>query len=305
MTVHLDWIESLVGVVDQQGFFRAGLVLGRSQSRVSTQVQNLERELGSKLIDRTTRPVTLTAAGEVFIGRARDILREVQAARAEIAALGGAAYGTVRIAVPPSIAGLVLPGLLDRFRRSAPNVLVEVVEGATGTLAAQLLQHVAVLALVPRPYVESVPEIEYVPLWREALYLLVAPTHRLADRQEASIRELNGETVITPGSGDGAQGISPEVAPFLADVVPAATRRVASPNTLASLVRVGLGVGVMSRLGLDLTGVEGIRIIRITEPQVMREIVLARRKDLKPTPARVEFERFLRSAPVPHGAEPV
>ena len=75
--MELDWLETFLAVVDRGGFTAASTHVHRSQSRVSAHIAALERELGTRLIDRTRRPATLTAAGRIFAGHARDIIAEV------------------------------------------------------------------------------------------------------------------------------------------------------------------------------------------------------------------------------------
>ena len=301
--MHLDWLTSFVSVAEHRAFLAAAQDLGRAQSRVSEHVAKLEVELGIVLIDRAVRPVRLTVAGEIFLGRAKDVLATLDSARGEMSALRGTTYGTARLACMSSFAGAFVSQLIDRFGKAERNIEVRVMEGPTATLPELLLRHEVDLAIVPLPYVANVPELQWDSLWSEPLRLLVAPTHRLATSDEVSLRELAGESVVTPGSGDGARGLSPEVAALIgdADVRVGAGRRVASPHTLVSMVRSGLGVGVLSESAVRLTGTEGVTVVSLAEASAVRHTVLARARDRRTGEAVQRLSEFIAAAKPPEG----
>lgn len=302
--MHLDWIRAFVVVAERGSFLRAAQSLGRAQSRVSEQIAKLEADLGVVLIDRAVRPVRLTVAGEVFLGHAKDVLATLDTARAEALALRGSTYGTVRLACISSVAGAFVPRLIDRFSRLEHNIDVQVLEGPTSTLPDMLDRRDADLAIVPLAYVRNDPELQWVSLWDEPMRLLVHPTHRLADSAAVPLAELADESVVTPGSGDGARGLSPEVAALFADagIRVAAARRVASPHTLVSMVRSGLGVGVLSELAIRLTGSDGVRVLAIADPSAVRHMVLARRRDGRTSLAVQRLSDFVTAYTPPDGA---
>ena len=301
--VHLDWLTSFVSVAEHRAFLAAAQDLGRAQSRVSEHVAKLEVELGIVLVDRAVRPVRLTVAGEIFLGRAKDVLATLDSARREMSALRGTTYGTVRLACMSSFAGAFVSQLIDRFGRAEHNIEVRVMEGPTATLPELLLRHEVDLAIVPLPYLANIPELQWDSLWKEPLRLLVAPAHRLAHSDEVSVRELEGEAVVTPGSGDGARGLSPEVAALMgaAGVRVGAGRRVASPHTLVSMVRSGLGVGVLSESAVRLTGTEGVTVVSLAEPSAVRHTVLARARDRRSGDAVQRLVEFIVAAKPPEG----
>lgn len=302
--VHTDWIKAYVTVAEKGGFLQAARALGRAQSRISEQVARLEADLGVVLIDRAVRPVRLTIAGEVFLGRAYDVLATIDSARAEATALSGSTYGTVRLACMSSVAGAFVPRLIDRFSRVEHNIDVQVLEGPTDTLTEMLHRREADLAIAPLAYVRNDPDLRSIDLWDEPLRLLIHPTHRLADSPTASLADLAGETVVTPGSGDGARGISPEVAALLsaAGVRVGGARRVASPHTLVAMVRSGLGIGVLSELAVGLTGSEGVVLRSFTEPEAVRRTVLTWVRDRRKNMAAQRLTRFIADHRPPSGA---
>jgi DNA-binding transcriptional LysR family regulator len=174
-------------------------------------------------------------------------------------------------------------------------VAVEVVEVPTASLADQLFTGSADLALISLAHIERHPELRWTELWRESLIVLVHPDHRLAARGHVAIAELDGEEIITPGDGSGAGGISPDVEHLLqaARVRPSSSRLVASPSTLAAMVRANLGVGVMSALGVALVGQDGLVALPVLDEHAKRRVVVARLRNLKPSAAVLELEQFI------------
>ncbi|AKS36501.1 LysR family transcriptional regulator [Mycolicibacterium goodii] len=301
--MHLDWLTSFLAVARHRSFLAAAQQLGRVQSRVSEHVAKLERELGVVLVDRAVRPVRLTVAGEIFLGRAKDVLATLDSARAEMAALRGTTYGTVRLACMSSAAGEFASRLIDRFGKVEHNIDVQVLEGPTSTLPEMLQRHEADLAILPQAYVANFPELQSVSLWDEPLRVLVPPAHRLASMCSVPLGELAGEAVVTPGSGDGARGLSPEIAAMFAaaDVQVGAGRRVASPHTLVSMVRSGLGVGVLSELAVRLTGADGVVVLPFEDSSAVRHTVLAWPRERRNAEAVQRFSDFVVSAKLPDG----
>ncbi|MEM1132289.1 MAG: LysR substrate-binding domain-containing protein [Pseudomonadota bacterium] len=117
-------LRAFVTVADCGNFTTAARRLGRGQSAISLQVKRLEGQLGVELLDRRTRQIGLTPAGESLIDRARHLLalhRELiaDAAQHEVS-------GTVRLGVPEDFATTHLPSLLAEFVRAYPRVSLEV-----------------------------------------------------------------------------------------------------------------------------------------------------------------------------------
>jgi len=119
----MDVLRTLAVAMDLGGFGKAAERLGRSQSAVSLQMRKLETRVGRPLFRRQGRSLGLTDAGDVVLGYARRILELNDQAVA--AARGIAVGGSVRFGVPQDFGDTWLPGVLARFGRSHPSVLIE------------------------------------------------------------------------------------------------------------------------------------------------------------------------------------
>ncbi|TCO61041.1 LysR family transcriptional regulator [Actinocrispum wychmicini] len=124
--LQLDDVAVFVRVVDTGGFTAAADTLHLPKSTVSRRVARLERRLGTRLLNRTTRAVTPTEAGRSFYARASAALAELHDAASAAFDEREIPRGTVRLGAPPDVGAEVLPALLARFVEQHPQVRVEV-----------------------------------------------------------------------------------------------------------------------------------------------------------------------------------
>jgi DNA-binding transcriptional LysR family regulator len=113
-------------VVDSGSFSGAAEWLDISVAMVSKHVMSIERRLGVRLLNRTSRSLSLTDPGSVYFERCRSILDDLQATELELGSQSGIPHGTLRITAPNLAAGRWLADLLAEFRHRYPQVLVEV-----------------------------------------------------------------------------------------------------------------------------------------------------------------------------------
>lgn len=125
MTGHFDLaaLGMLVAVAETGGFTAAGARLGRTQSAVSVRIQDLETQLGHKLLERSRRGVVPTDAGERLIAHARRLLAIEREALAELG--GDSASGRLRIGIPDDYMDAYLRPLIARFAAEHPKVELE------------------------------------------------------------------------------------------------------------------------------------------------------------------------------------
>lgn len=124
MDVHAA-MKTFVAVAEQNGFAPAARVLGLSTSAVSRHVQELEQEVGAQLLLRTTRRLSLTEAGELYLPRARAALRQIGELHEEIASLSATPRGRLRVTASPGFGDYLLAPLMARFALAYPELTLE------------------------------------------------------------------------------------------------------------------------------------------------------------------------------------
>jgi DNA-binding transcriptional LysR family regulator len=118
-------MNAFVRVIERGSFAAAAADLGITPSALSKLVTRIEDRLGVSLLTRTTRRLALTAEGEVFVARSRDILASIEAAEAEVTAASRLPRGHLRVSVGTAIAKLILCPALPVFLGRYPDITVE------------------------------------------------------------------------------------------------------------------------------------------------------------------------------------
>jgi DNA-binding transcriptional LysR family regulator len=261
--MELRHFEYFVAVAEERNFTRAAARLHVVQSGVSAVIKSLERELGVALLERTSKRVALTDAGEALLPRARAALDAVHAARDAVDEVRGGLRGTVRIGTLTSVGVIALPALLGAFHRTHPDVTLRLIvspRGSVGLLDALTdgSLEVAFVSVPGRPPAA----VRLRQVYHERLQLVVPAGHRLADAAEVTIGDLAGEPFVDFPTGYGNRAVVDRA--FAA----AAVRRqvaieVIDIGTGANFVREGLGVAILppfavpDRAGLILKEVTG------------------------------------------------
>jgi len=127
-----DLLRCFVAVADSRSFTAAGELIGLTQSGISVRIRNLEAKLGRRLLDRTSRSVTLTEEGELFLGYARRMIDLNDEAVGRV--FGTAAQGRLRLGIADYAIPRLLPNLLGRFARLQPGVKMEMRTGLSNDL---------------------------------------------------------------------------------------------------------------------------------------------------------------------------
>ncbi|TQV70781.1 LysR family transcriptional regulator [Exilibacterium tricleocarpae] len=118
-------IEAFVATVKENGFSPAARKMGVATSSVTRLVNNLERELGTTLLNRSTRRVVLTAAGEVFYEQARYVLQNLHHAEDTVRDLDSAARGRLRISMPVALGRLCIMPILHQLVKTYPDITLD------------------------------------------------------------------------------------------------------------------------------------------------------------------------------------
>ncbi|MDF2796689.1 MAG: LysR family transcriptional regulator [Pseudomonas orientalis] len=117
-------IQAFVQVAESHSFIEAARELGLSPSAVSKLVSRTEEHVGAKLFHRSTRSISLTAEGSLFLARCRSILEELDEARQELATASAVPRGKLRVSCP-NLASIFLP-MIDGFTRAFPEIQLEI-----------------------------------------------------------------------------------------------------------------------------------------------------------------------------------
>lgn len=167
-------IQSFVAVVRSGSFNKAAFNMCVAQSALSKRVKRLETRMGSVLLERHARGVSLTETGQVFLERAERIVDEVASMEANLASLADEPSGTVRVALPPRTSGFVGPRLFARKLSELPKVQLEILEGSPASIHSWFSNGEADIGLAYND--ELGPGFQVDPVLTEPLYLFCKRT---------------------------------------------------------------------------------------------------------------------------------
>lgn len=152
-----------VTIAETGSFTLAAEKLNLSQPPLSKQIMLLEKELDTQLLIRSSRRIKLTESGVVLYSRAKDILRMMDSAAADMSSLSGKIGGTVRLGVVHSTGDLLLNGKLGEFLKTNPNITLDLYESNTGVLLDQIKNGSLDAAIVQTPFNADGLECCYLP----------------------------------------------------------------------------------------------------------------------------------------------
>lgn len=252
--MELRHLRYFVAIAEEGSFTRASERLWVSQPGLSAQIRRLERELGTQLFDRHTRGVTLTAAGTVFLNRARIALSAADAAGATVHDLQTGVVGSVRLGIASGPQWSLAHVLLERFARECPGVELTVVESYGGGLWRDLRDG-RVDALIAPAWVRS-GDLRHLSLGAEPWIALMSATHHLADEDRPlEAEKLQGQRVAVTGHRDGL-GYAGAVAELLDDFRVRVSLEPAPPEpALISLILSGRVLALTTAPTVTLAGV--------------------------------------------------
>ncbi|MEV7216772.1 LysR substrate-binding domain-containing protein [Kitasatospora cineracea] len=243
--MELRQLEYFVAVAEERNFTRAAERVHISQSGVSAQVRQLERELGAELFDRSARAVTLTVAGKAALGHARQALAAARAVEQAVGEVTGLVRGSLRLGM---VAGCTLTPLFDglaAFHRAHPGVELALLEDDSEHLTEAVRTGALDLALIGRP--APAPDgLDTHVVLGEPLVAAVPPGHPLLDVPAPALADLLAHPLICMPRGTGlravldrdcaARGLTPHIA-----------LEAGAAAAIADLAARGLGVAVLSR----------------------------------------------------------
>jgi DNA-binding transcriptional LysR family regulator len=254
-------------VVRHGSFSRAAQALYLTQPAVSRQVAKLEREVGVRLLERTPTGLRLTDAGRIALERAEAIAGHLAAAEAELEAIATLGAGRLRLSAFPTAASTLVLDAIRVFRKRHPGVELSFVEAGTRAGLRRLRAGEVDLSLAFRERGRPAPSdwdgLDAEHLLVDPLYVALARTHRLAERDAIRLRDLREDGWIQAVQA-GPTGIT-----YRACLAAGFEPRIVALSDHApitqGLVAAGIGVTLISSLSM---------------PQVRRDIVV---RPLKPS----------------------
>ncbi len=281
MNYSLKQLRIFVAVARHQSFSRAGDAIGLSQSAVSHSMKELESEMGVRLLDRTTREVVLTDAGQRLANRVEPLLDELHGMLLDTRSFGTQHNGRVRIASSQTISAQLMPQCIASGEREFPDIRILLRDQAQRLVLNSVRNAEVDFGIVIDPGISA--DLECEPILYEPFLLLCREDHLFAEQPSVSWAQLSGRPLVLQDYASGSrmlidkallqQGVETEIA-----------QEIGHPATLFPMVEAGIGISVIPALALPLPQGSQL-VVRPLTPEINRALMLVRRKNRSLSPA--------------------
>jgi LysR family transcriptional activator of glutamate synthase operon len=282
-------LSYVVLLSEERNFTRAAARANVAQPALSRQIQNLERELGVSLVDRTTRRVALTDDGLVLVGHARRVLAELDAIRISMDSSAAVLRGRVTLGVTPTPGPVDVPRLLAAFNELHPQVELAVREDLSVRLTDQLRADEIDLAFVSAVGAPQRRGLELTRVADDPLLLVVSPTHHLARATSVRMTELRDESFIMFRAPSTIRKMIVEACEA-AGFVPRDQFETGDPWQAMRLADAGLGIAFLPQHDIEQRQ-QAVASVRLHDPSMRYEVFLARREARQLSPAAAQLMR--------------
>jgi DNA-binding transcriptional LysR family regulator len=281
-------------VAARGSFSAAAEALSFTQSAISQHVAALERETGTKLVERSPRGVRPTEAGRALVAHADAILARIEAAEEELAAIKGLRGGRLRLACFQSAGATLVPRAVAEFHARHPDVDLGMIEAEPEDAREPLRSGEIDLALVYD--FDSLPgmlddELELTHLIDDPYDVVVPQSHRLAKRRGVKLADFADEPWVASTSISGCRRITERVCQE-AGFEPRIAFEADETLAAQSLVAAGVGVSLLPRLALT-TVHPGVAARSLGRRAPVRRIWIARQKGAFHSPASQAMVQIL------------
>ncbi|MFT7404737.1 DNA-binding transcriptional regulator OxyR [Zhongshania sp.] len=278
-------LQYFEAVAEHGHFGRAADACFVSQPTLSGQIMKLEDQLGLALFERHRKKVMLTPAGEALLIRAQQVLLSAENFEATAKTLSDPLSGDIHLGLIPTVAPYLLPHIMAKLSAALPNVNFFLHENQTDVLLKQLDE--GKLDVLILSWLDNMENVERYTLFDEPLVLASTVNHPLAQGDALSLKDLNGQWVLTLEDGhclrDEALGYC-----FSAGAKEDSRFQATSLETLRYMVASGMGITLIPELAIK-EGEHGLRYTHFEAPVPSREICLL----VRPNYSRMECVRAM------------
>lgn len=300
--MHFEHFKLFRDIAVHRSVSKGAQLNGISQSAASQHIHELERFMSIKLLDRSTRPLTITAAGRLYSDLCKDILRRKEEFDASLSNLAGGVEGTVRVASIYSVGLSEMTRLEEQFAMNWPEAVLQVEYLRPERVLESVVNDQCDLGLVSYP--ETTKELAVIAWRQEEMVLACHPGHALANRTEIAPADLEGVEFI---GFDRDLPIQREVDKYLKDhgVTAHVVMHFDNLNMIKEAVTIGSGVSIIpGRIIASEIAAGTLRGIPLKAPGLYRPLGIVHRKRKKFNRATAQFLALLQQNPQARKAVP-
>ncbi len=271
-----DQLATFVQVAKLGSFSRAGQKVFRSQSAVSAQIRQLEQAYGAKLLDRTTKSVHLTPAGQVLLDYAARLLRLRDESAQAVADHGTSVQGPLVFGANEATCLYLLPNIFAEYQRRYPLVQISIYRNFSHKILQRLEDGSIDVGIVTLP-VKS-PNLRVHPVFHDRLMLMVSRRSPLANRHHVALPEVAEQPLIFPKTGYTRQVLDKIFRPYRSRLH--ITMELPSIGMIKRFVAANAGVSFISEhFARDLVRTGEVKLLSLDGVELWRDLGLVYRRD--------------------------
>jgi DNA-binding transcriptional LysR family regulator len=284
MKIDILGVQAFVAIADFGGFQKAAETLHVTQTAVTQRLRNLEDFLGVMLVERTTRSIALSSIGKDFLPQARRLLQELSSTLNEIRETGKAQRGDVAIACVPTVGIQYLPQIIQEYSARFPENRIKILDHASLQVAEAVLRREAEFGINLAG--STHPELSSVPLLDDHFVLICRDDHPLAKRRSLTWSQIQPYPLIFSGDVNGNRALLDSyLGGKSMDLHLHFQYEVQRSSTAVGLVASGIAAAIVPNLAILKGSYPRVRIIRLKEPVISRQLALITRKSGYLSPA--------------------
>jgi DNA-binding transcriptional LysR family regulator len=285
-------LQVLLAVVELGSVTAAAEALTYTPSAISQQLRRLEHDVGQPLMRRHARGMVPTEAGMVLSSHARRVIRQLDAAQADLDEIAGLRRGQVVLGTFPTVASSFLPLVVRRFRLLHPEIRLDLLSGREPQLVEWLENGTVGMSLLWDYAFRQMDESDFAltHLFDDPTVLLVAGDHRFARRRRVAIDELADEDWIVRSDHPVVEVLRRSA--LTAGFEPRVSFRANDYQEAQAMVGAGLGIALAPRTAV-MNRLASIKVISLGGTVPARRVLVGHRKDRVDTPVEAAFHKLL------------
>ena len=290
MNVTLRQLRVFLAVAGERNFSRAGDAVALTQPAVSRAILELESQVGLKLLDRTTREVVLTDAGQSLAARLERVLDELDQTLLDVRGMASARRGKVRVASSPTLSAQLMPACIAACARQEPDIQLVLLDRIQQDALDSVRTGEVDFGVVIEP--SSTDDLTAETILNDPFVLVVPAGHALAARKTVRWSSLAGHPLVLLDHASGSRrliddalashGVQAEVA-----------QQLGHPTTVFRMVEAGIGISVMPALAVPPGGFRTLVSLPLV-PRIERRVMLVHRRNRAPSPLAQRVWRLVR-----------
>lgn len=286
-------LESFVSIAKYKSFSKAARELYLTQPTLSNHIQILEKELGTSLLNRSNRVITLTAAGEIFLNYSLDILNMKQQAEFNLGKYLGKIEGTIDIFSSTIPEQYIIPSLISQYSSIFPYIKYNIHHFDSFDIVENIRQNKIDYGFTGI-FIKD-PCLEYIPIMRDEL-VLIAPCDMIDENEKVDISILKELPIVLREEGSGTRNVlaqefkNKKISFTDLNII----ANVENTQTIKSMVASGIGCSIISSKAIENEiELKAFRKYRISDMELIRNFYFVYSKNKTLAPIERDFITFV------------